>query len=110
MCIRDSYCGFARTEDAARLAPVAYPVSCSPQAWAAAASQLLVRSMLGLRVDEAAGAPRVEPAFPPWLNEITIRDLQVLGQRCSLTVRRDGDAYAIDTEGPIRPLAGRRTE
>ncbi|MBA2518865.1 MAG: amylo-alpha-1,6-glucosidase [Chloroflexia bacterium] len=104
------YCGFARADEAARLAPVAYPVSCSPQAWAAAASQLLVRSMLGLRVDEAAGAPRVEPAFPPWLNEVTIHDLDLLGHRCSLAVRRDGDGYAVESDGPILPLAGRSTE
>jgi glycogen debranching enzyme len=29
--------------------PVAYPSSCSPQAWASASAMLLVRSMLGLR-------------------------------------------------------------
>ncbi|MDQ3694606.1 MAG: amylo-alpha-1,6-glucosidase [Chloroflexota bacterium] len=103
------YCGFARAEEAARLAPVAYPVSCSPQAWAAAASQLLVRSMLGLRIDVAAGSLLVEPALPPWLNEVTIHDLEVLGQRCSLAVRRSGDAYAIASEGPMLLMAGRGT-
>ncbi|MDP8971307.1 MAG: amylo-alpha-1,6-glucosidase, partial [Actinomycetota bacterium] len=38
------FCGFARGEVAT---PVTYPTSCSPQAWAAAAPLLLVRTLLG---------------------------------------------------------------
>lgn len=96
------YCGFARTDTAARVAPVAYPVSCSPQAWAAAASQLLVRAMLGLTFDEAHGVLGVEPALPDWLNEITIRDLTVRGLPASLTVRRHAGDYLVETEGPVQ--------
>lgn len=96
------YCGFARTDTAARVAPVAYPVSCSPQAWAAAASQLLVRAMLGLTLDEAQGVLIVEPALPEWLNEVTIRDLTVRGRPAALNVSRDGDEYRVETEGPIQ--------
>lgn len=42
------FAGFARSE---LPAPVPYPASCSPQAWAAASSLLAVRSMLGLEPD-----------------------------------------------------------
>ena len=49
--------------------PVAYPASCSPQAWSSASILLLVRTMLGLEPDprRAAGV-RPEPgpgARPP---------------------------------------------
>ncbi|HKG24171.1 MAG TPA: amylo-alpha-1,6-glucosidase, partial [Thermomicrobiales bacterium] len=92
------YCGFARrevTDDA----PVAYPVSCSPQAWAVAALPLIVRAMLGLRVELETGTIVVSPALPDWLNEITIRDLAVRGRRGSLTVQRSGHDYSVESDG-----------
>lgn len=92
------YCGFARrsgTDDA----PVAYPVSCSPQAWAAATPPLLIRAMLGLQVDLGARRLSVSPALPVWLNEVTLRGLQVLGRRGSLTVRRQGSGYDVHADG-----------
>ena len=46
------FCGFGRDDVGA---PVAYPVACSPQAWAAAAPLFLIRTMLGLRPDASAG-------------------------------------------------------
>ncbi|MGH2535234.1 MAG: amylo-alpha-1,6-glucosidase [Thermomicrobiales bacterium] len=100
------YCGFPR-EGPDDVAPVAYPVSCSPQAWAAGSAPLLVRSMLGLSVDTGTERLRVTPALPDWLVSVTIRNLYVLGRTMSLTVRRDGDDYLIDSEGPIerRPPA-----
>ncbi len=98
------FCGFARADETAVTAPVPYPVSCSPQAWAAAASQLLVRAMLGLNVDARRGRLVVRPALPDWLGAVTIRGLEVFGQPTALTVRRAGGSYAIETDGPV-PLA-----
>ena len=46
------FCGFDRDSTGA---PVAYPVACSPQAWAAGAPLMLIRTMLGLRADASAG-------------------------------------------------------
>ena len=73
------FCGFARDEVGA---PVAYPVACSPQAWAAAAPFHLLRTMLGLRAD--AHAHRLElvlPTLPEWLTKLTITGLPVGGDR-----------------------------
>ena len=61
------FCGFARADVGA---PVAYPVACSPQAWAAAAPFYLLHTMLGLRAD--ASAHRLElvrPTLPDWLGQ-----------------------------------------
>ena len=80
------FCGFARDEVGA---PVAYPVACSPQAWAAAAPFHLLRTMLGLRAD--ANAHRLElvlPTLPEWLTKLTITGLPVGGDSVDLLVHR----------------------
>ena len=92
------YCGFARSADLGE-APVAYPVSCSPQAWAAGALPLLLRAMLGLRVDLANRTLLVNPSLPAWLKRVAIHDLRVLGHRGTLEVRCDGDRVTWDSTG-----------
>ncbi len=94
--LQELYCSFPRVvgEDDT---PVNYPVSCSPQAWAAGAMPFLVRAMLGLEVDLAARHLRISPSLPGWLNELTISGLSVLGQRGSLTVRREGAGLAVES-------------
>jgi len=92
------YCGFARTAEMAD-APVAYPVSCSPQAWAAGALPLIVRGMLGLNADLAVRAVTVAPALPDWLNEVTVHNLHVCGRSGSLEVRREGSTYTVRADG-----------
>ena len=80
------FCGFARDEVGA---PVAYPVACSPQAWAAAAPFYLLRTMLGLQAD--ASARRLElirPTLPEWLTKLTITGLPVGGDSVDLLVHR----------------------
>ena len=80
------FCGFTRDEVGA---PVAYPVACSPQAWAAAAPFYLLHTMLGLRPD--ATAHRLElirPTLPDWLGKITITGLPVGGDSVDLLVHR----------------------
>ncbi len=69
------YCGFDRHDVGV---PVPYPVACSPQAWSAAASLLLVRTMFGAR----ANAPErtlelVRPHLPTWLGKLTVTNLRV---------------------------------
>jgi glycogen debranching enzyme len=94
------YCGFHRAEGVASDAPVPYPVSCSPQAWAAGAGPLAVRTMLGLTVDVGRGRLLVDPSLPEWLGSVTIEGMDVLGTRTSMTVRRDGPGYRLSTDGP----------
>jgi glycogen debranching enzyme len=80
------FCGFAR-EDVG--APVAYPVACSPQAWAAAAPFYLLHTMLGLRAN--AAAKRLEllrPTLPEWLGKLTITGLPVGDDSVDLLVHR----------------------
>jgi glycogen debranching enzyme len=83
------FCGIERRESDE---PVQYPVSCSPQAWASGAIFLLLTSVLGIR----PSAPRkeltiVNPALPPFLEQLRIRNLQVGGSRVDLDFTRRGD-------------------
>jgi len=97
------YCGFARNWVKGDT-PVAYPVSCSPQAWAAAAVPLIVSGLLGLRMDAARGVLMVDPDLPAGLGEIAIQGMEVRGQRSSLIVRRQYDAYVVSSDGPIETI------
>ena len=92
------YCGFPRDGDTA--APIQYPVSCRPQAWAASAAPLLIRAMLGLEADPERGL-RVAPAFPDWLSRVRIDGLEAFGRRFDLDVERDDAGYRVQSDGPV---------
>jgi glycogen debranching enzyme len=93
------YCGFER--DHTVDAPVSYPVTCIPQAWAAGAIPLLIRCFLGLEPAPDDGRLTIDPAFPSWLNEITIVNLPFRDRVMTLWVRRFGDDYEFESDLPI---------
>jgi glycogen debranching enzyme len=55
------FAGYSREE---RPAPVPYPTSCSPQAWASGAVPLLLRAMLGVEPEPRERRLLVDPALP----------------------------------------------
>ncbi len=85
------YCGF----DAADGLPVPYPLACSPQAWAAGAPLALVRAMLGLAPDAAAGALRLRPCLPDGVDRLSLRGLRVGAATVDLDVTRAGVEASI---------------
>ncbi len=88
------FCGFER-EDGAR--PVAYPVACSPQAWAAGTPIMLLRALLGLEPDAAAGILHVvRPHLPPWAGEVRIEGLRVGKGETSLHFRNTGAGTTVE--------------
>jgi glycogen debranching enzyme len=69
------YCGFDRRDVGV---PVPYPVACSPQAWSAAASLLLVRTMFGARANASERTLElVRPHLPTWLGKLTVTNLRI---------------------------------
>ena len=62
-------------------APVPYPASCSPQAWAAASVPLLVRAMLGLEPDADGRRLRLDPALPEVMAGISLEGVPAFGGR-----------------------------
>jgi glycogen debranching enzyme len=94
------YCGFTR-DSRYRATPAEYPVSCSPQSWAAGSAILFLKTMLGIRAEAWANRLVVRPRLPDWLAEVTLRDLHIGGSRVDFTANRDG-VEVLKTEGDIQ--------
>jgi glycogen debranching enzyme len=94
------YCGMSRGRGHR---PVAYPVSCSPQAWASGSLFMLLQAMLGIYAEAPARVLHVrDPVLPDFLNELTVTGLPVGGTRVSLQFRRHGSrtlANLLSLEG-----------
>jgi glycogen debranching enzyme/CRP-like cAMP-binding protein len=73
--------------------PIAYPVACSPQAWAAAALPCMLSHVLGLRPrDGGKTLEIVRPYLPTWLTGVNLRSLRVGQARLDLTFTRSDRA------------------
>jgi glycogen debranching enzyme len=57
--------------------PISYPVSCSPQAWAAGVPYVIVETLLGLRVSATDGTVSLSPWLPEGVDRVEICELQV---------------------------------
>ena len=80
------FCGFSR--DFERYSsPVSYPVSCSPQAWAAGTTPHLLQTLLGLEADAANRQLRIRPYLPDWLEEVHVRGMRFAGEVVNLHIR-----------------------
>jgi len=80
------FCGFDRASTGA---PIAYPVACSPQAWAAGAALMLIRTMLGLQADAPNRRLTLDrPILPTGLTKVVIRGLRVGDASCDLLLHR----------------------
>jgi glycogen debranching enzyme len=81
------FCGFSRA-DFAR--PVPYPTSCSPQAWAAASSRLVLRSLLRFNPDLPHGQIQLCPMVPERLLPVRLENVPLAGTRVSIAIEADG--------------------
>ncbi|WP_085033502.1 amylo-alpha-1,6-glucosidase [Ensifer aridi] len=88
------FCGFARQR--AR-GPTFYPVSCVPQAWAAAAPLYLLQSMIGLGFDPDKGHLTLnEPTLPPFLDEVVLKRLRIGPGLADIALRRSRSQVVVD--------------
>jgi glycogen debranching enzyme len=85
------FCGYSREEGI----PVAYPVACAPQAWAAGTPIALVQGMLGLSPDAAAGLLRLRPSLPDWVGRLALRGLRVGAAVVDVEVTRAGTRATV---------------
>jgi glycogen debranching enzyme len=67
--------------------PVAYPTSCSPQAWAAASPLLVMRALLGFEPDVPRGIVRVNSAVPPDMQPLSVSGLRLGRSLFSISVQ-----------------------
>jgi glycogen debranching enzyme len=81
--------------------PVSYPVACSPQAWAAGTSVVLIQAMLGLEADAPAGRLTLRPWLPEGVNRLTAADIPVGRGHLSVELTRTRE----DSQVEVRILA-----
>ena len=78
-----------RLRRAATGSPIAYPVACSPQAWAAGAALMLTRTMLGLQADAQNNRLTLDrPILPAGLTKVVVRGIRVGDASCDLLLHR----------------------
>jgi glycogen debranching enzyme len=70
--------------------PLTYPASCSPQAWAAAAPLLLLRTVLRLDPSLPHWHVHLDPVLPPGTRSLQVRGIPLGGSRVDVAVE-DGE-------------------
>jgi glycogen debranching enzyme len=81
------WCGFQRDLRFSSR-PADYLVSCIPQAWSAGMVFLCLRALLGMQPDLDTQRLLLDPALPPWLDRIDVRDMRIFDMRVTFRVRR----------------------
>jgi glycogen debranching enzyme len=89
------FAGFDRTEVPF---PVSYPSSCSPQAWAAAAPLLFLRTLLRFEPWIPNGQVRLAPVLPDVIGRLRIEGVPLLG--ASLSIEVDGEHAKVEGVPP----------
>jgi glycogen debranching enzyme len=89
------WCGFSR-DRRYQSTPAQYPVSCSPQAWAAGSAFMLLQALLGLEANAFEGVVRLRPLLPTWLGRVSVRKMQVAGSQVDFDVIREGHRLLVD--------------
>ena len=89
MRLPELFCGF---EEQPGEPPIAYPVACLPQAWAAGSVFLMLQASLGVSIDAFARTVRItDPTLPIGVDRLTVTDLQVGEARVDIAFERVGD-------------------
>ncbi|CDY79822.1 Glycogen debranching enzyme [Caballeronia glathei] len=103
MRLPELFCGFTRQRGEK---PIAYPVACLPQAWAAGAPFMILEACLGLSIDAVNEEVRIDrPQLPDGIDWLEIGDLRVGSRSVSITFRRVGGQVVPSVEGDVRVVA-----
>ena len=98
------YCGFSRDRMYGS-GPAEYPVSCSPQAWAAGATLLMLQAVLGMSVDAEESRVHLRPRLPAWLQQVTINNMRIGPKRVSISLEWLNGRHVVhilgDTSVPV---------
>ncbi len=96
--VPELYCGFSR-DRRYQSSPAAYPVSCTPQSWAAGAVFHMLQHLIGLEPDLPNRRIVLRPALLTGVNWIRFDDLRIGSQSLTIVVRRAGDGVECDVSG-----------
>jgi glycogen debranching enzyme len=102
----EAFGGFPR--DAQHPHPGLYPDACAPQGWSATAIAWFVQAMLGIFTYAPLNMLFLEPELPPWLPDLTLRNLRVKDSFVTIRFRRQKDGTTgykvLERRGPIHVL------
>jgi glycogen debranching enzyme len=98
------FAGFDRTELGV---PAAYPTSCSPQAWAAAAPLMWLRTLLRLDPWAPHRQVWVAPLLPTWVQHLQVSGVQVGGEH--LTIDVEGEVFKVSGAEDLTIIAEPRS-
>ncbi len=98
------FCGFEKRKNEG---PTAYPVACSPQAWAVTSVYFLLQASLGIEINAKENTINfVNPTLPSFINELTITNLEVNNTRVVIQIRRnlnnEIDVYLLHKDGDVK--------
>lgn len=97
MRLPELFCGFAR---AAGSPPIAYPVACLPQAWAAGAPFMFLQGCLGLRIDGMRHEIHVDrPHLPSGVDLLELRHVCVGDVATDIVFQRVGERVVAFPRG-----------
>jgi len=99
------FCGFNRQEFNL---PVAYPTSCSPQAWSAAAPLYLLRTLLRFDPWVPFGKVWCDPAVPEGFLPLRVDRFDLAGSKVTIDISRDGWHVEGLPEGMVLEPSARR--
>ena len=86
MRLPELFCGFAR---AGGEPPIAYPVACLPQAWAAGSAFMLLQACLGIRIDGWCGQVSInQPRLPTGIDRLSVENLHIGAGHVTLRFHR----------------------
>jgi len=96
------FCGFERQSGEP---PIAYPVACLPQAWAAGSVFLMLQSALGVNIDAVRGVVEIDdPMLPAGIDRLKLTNLQVGDGVVDLAFQQTGNHTVVipqRREGPV---------
>ncbi len=86
--------------------PVSYPVSCSPQAWAAAAPFALLGACLGIEIDHAGQVVTLrQPVLPAMTSDLRLNGIWIGDGVVDLRVIQSGGGAAVDVTRRTKEIA-----
>lgn len=102
MRLPELFCGFERMPGEP---PIAYPVACLPQAWAAGSVFLMLQAALGVRIDALEGVVEIDrPLLPSGIERLNLTRLEVGEAVVDLTFQHMGTHTVVmprRTDGPV---------
>lgn len=96
MRLPELFCGFRRAHGSP---PIAYPVACLPQAWAAGSPFMLLQACLGVDIDGWRGEINVNrPQLPRGIDEVRLHEVEIGDGQVDLVFRRVRGRVGVFTE------------